>query len=101
MREARLRAGLTQRQLAAAAGLSQASIARIESGKTEPTFAQVDRLVSLCGLELRVGLVPGEGSAWSVARQNLRLRPEARVRQHQAALRFARAGREALARARA
>lgn len=101
VREARLRAGLTQRQLAAAVGSSQATIARIESGATKPTFAKVRRLVEACGLRLEVRLVPAEDSDWSVARANLRLGPDARVRQHLAAMRFARAGREALARARA
>jgi transcriptional regulator with XRE-family HTH domain len=100
VREARRRAGLTQRQLAKLAGLSQATIARIESGATQPTLAQVCRLVEACGLELQVRLVPADNSDWSLAQANLRLDPDARVRQHQAALRFARAGREALARAR-
>jgi transcriptional regulator with XRE-family HTH domain len=97
VREARLRAGLTQRQLAAAAGLSQPTIARIESGATGATLSQVQRLVDACGLELRLGLVPRDDSDWSVAQANLRLDPDARVRQHQAALRFIRAGRAARA----
>jgi transcriptional regulator with XRE-family HTH domain len=101
VREARLRGRLTQRELAGATGLSQPTIARIESGVSEPTFDQVGRLVDACGLRLRVGLVPADDSDWSVARANLRLAPDARVRQHQAAVRFVQAGRAALARARA
>jgi hypothetical protein len=95
VREARLRAGLTQRQLGAAAGVSQPSIARIEAGTTGATVAQVQRLVEACGLELRIWLVARDDSDWSVAQANLRLDPDARVRQHQAALHFIRAGREA------
>ena len=100
LREARLRARLTQRQLAERTGFSQPTIARLESGAIQPSFAQVDRLIRACGLELRVGLVDADDSDWSVAQANLRLSPDARARQHQAALRFARAGRLALTRVR-
>jgi transcriptional regulator with XRE-family HTH domain len=100
VREARLRAGLTQRQLAGATGLSQATVARIESGVIGASFAQVGRLIDACGLEIRVNIVARDDADWSVAQANLRLDPDARVRQHQAALRFARAGRDARARAR-
>ena len=99
--ESRRRAGITQRELADRAGVSQPTIARIESGATQPTFDRVRRLVEACGLELRVALVEADDADWSLARSNLTLSPQARVRQHQAALRFARAGREALTRARA
>jgi transcriptional regulator with XRE-family HTH domain len=101
VREARRRAGLTQRRLAALAGVSQPTIARIESGVTTPSLDEVGRLVELCGLDLRVSIVERDDSDWSVASANLRLNPEIRVGQHQAALRFARAGQEALAHARA
>lgn len=100
VREARLRAGLSQRRLATTVGLSQPTIARIESGRTRASFAQVVGLVRGCGLDLRVALDIADDSDWSVASANLRLDLDARVRQHQAALRFARAGREALAHAR-
>jgi transcriptional regulator with XRE-family HTH domain len=101
VREARLRAGMTQRQLAQAVGLSQATVARMESGAIGASFAQVDRLVRACGLELRVGLMAADDADWSVAQANLRLTPDARVRQNQAAVRFIEDGRRALERARA
>jgi transcriptional regulator with XRE-family HTH domain len=97
--EARRRARLTQRELAHRAGVSQPTIARIESGVVEPSFRRVGELVAHCGFDVRVNLVPTDDSDWSVAQVNLQLSPDARVRQHQAAVRFARAGREALARA--
>lgn len=97
VREARLRAGWSQRRLATASGLSQATIARIESGDTRPTMQQVQRLVEACGLQLCLGLVARDDADWSVAQANLRLDPDARVRQHQTALRFVRAGRAARA----
>jgi hypothetical protein len=101
VREARRRAGLTQRELAERAGLSQATIARIESGATEPSFGQVNNLVAPCGFELRISVVPIDDSDWSLAEANLRLDPASRVQQNQAAVRFIRAAREALASARA
>jgi transcriptional regulator with XRE-family HTH domain len=101
VREARRRAGLTQRRLASAVGVSQPTVARIESGVTEPSLALVARLVDACGLELGISLTGRDDSEWSVASANLRLSHDARVRQHQAALRFASAGRKAASDARA
>ncbi|MGZ5307526.1 MAG: helix-turn-helix domain-containing protein [Actinomycetota bacterium] len=101
VREARLRAGLSQRRLAALVGVSQPTIARIESGATRPSLARVSALVEACGLDLRISIMERDDSDWSVASANLRLDPDGRVRQHQAALRFVRAGREALSGARA
>jgi transcriptional regulator with XRE-family HTH domain len=101
VREARRRAGLTQRELAERVGTTQSAIARIERGATEPAYDRVRRLVAACGLDLIPRIAARDDSDWSVASANLRLSPEARVRQHQAAVRFAREGRKALARVRA
>lgn len=101
VREARRRADLTQRELAARVGTTQSAIARLERGSTEPSYGRIRRLVEACGFDLVPRIAPADDSDWSVASANLRLGPEARVRQHQAAVRFARRGREALARARA
>jgi len=53
LRYARKRAALTQRQLAAKAGIPQESIARIERGKVDPRVGTLDRLLEACefGLE--------------------------------------------------
>jgi transcriptional regulator with XRE-family HTH domain len=99
VREARLRAGLTQQQLAERSGTTQSAIARIERGTTEPSYERVQRLIEACGFELVPRIAASDDSDWSVASTNLRLTYDARVRQHQAALRFARLGREALERA--
>lgn len=101
IREARRRAGLTQRELASRAGTTQSAIARIERGASEPSYARVDSLVRACGFELIPRIARPDDSDWAVASANLRLTPAARVRQHQAALRFARAGRDSLAHVRA
>jgi transcriptional regulator with XRE-family HTH domain len=100
VREARRRAGLTQRELAEHVGTTQSAIARIERGATEPAYDRVRRLVAACGFELIPRIAARDDSDWSVASANLRLSTEARVRQHEAAVRFAREGREAMARAR-
>jgi len=54
---ARRHAGLSQRGLAAATGVSPSTIARIEKGRMEPTLALLSRLVEACGLELRTSVV--------------------------------------------
>lgn len=56
IREARLRAGLTQSELARRMGTTQSAVARWESGTTSPRFDTVVRAVRSCGLELGVSL---------------------------------------------
>lgn len=99
VREARRRAGLTQLQLARRLSTTQSAIARMETGAAEPSFERVLAAVGACGLELHVGIRERETSDWSVAAGNLLLDVDQRVRQHQAALRFIRAGQEAADRA--
>lgn len=77
--EARRRAGLTQRELAERAGTTQSSIARWESGRSEPSFANVIRLLRLCGFVLDVHLElydDGLRDDWSQAQAVLRRTPE-------------------------
>ncbi len=97
IREARRRAELTQAELAHRVGTTQSAIARLEGGRTEPSLARVEQLLRACGLDLNVRLAPADDSDWSVARTNLALDVDARVRQNQTTLRFAREGRSALA----
>jgi transcriptional regulator with XRE-family HTH domain len=52
--DARRRAGLSQRRLAALAGTSQAMVARIEGGRQAPSLATLRRLVRACGANLHV-----------------------------------------------
>lgn len=56
LRDARRRAGLSQRALAARAGTAQSVVARIESGATSPSWATLDRLLAVLGFEVRVDL---------------------------------------------
>jgi transcriptional regulator with XRE-family HTH domain len=98
VREARRRAGLTQAELARRVGTTQSAIARIERGRTEPSLRRVRELVRACGLELLPMLAVLDEANVQLALSNLRLSVDERVRQHQAALRYATAGREAVRR---
>jgi predicted transcriptional regulator len=55
LRQARRRAGLTQRELAHQAGVRQPSVARIESGAVVPRLDTFVRLLRACGEELHAG----------------------------------------------
>jgi transcriptional regulator with XRE-family HTH domain len=99
LREARLRAGLTQAELAARIGTTQSAISRWEGGGARPPLDTLRRLVDACGLELRLELVePNPGEAGQIER-NLSLSPEERLDQLLRALDFIAAGRRALAEA--
>jgi transcriptional regulator with XRE-family HTH domain len=100
IREARRRAGFTQRELAERLGTTQSAIARLERGGAAPSYQRVAEAVRACGMDLVPQLLPADDADWSVASTNLTVGPDARVRRHQAALRFAIAGRKALADAR-
>lgn len=53
---ARLEASLSQRELAERAGVTQSEIARIESGKREPSIPTLQKILAGAGLELRFRL---------------------------------------------
>jgi transcriptional regulator with XRE-family HTH domain len=52
LRDARHAAGLTQAELAARAGTSQATVSAYESGRKDPTVATLGRLLAACGSRL-------------------------------------------------
>ena len=54
VRHARRRAGLTQRELSAKAGIPQETIARIETGRVDPRVGTLDRLLEACEMGLEV-----------------------------------------------
>ncbi len=56
IRQARVSAGLTQRELARRLGTHQPVIARWESGSTRPDFDTVVRAVEACGFDLHTEL---------------------------------------------
>lgn len=89
VREARRRAGLTQRELAERAGTTQSAIARVESGRLSPSFDAVLRLVRLCGLRLDVAMEPYDDSDVAQAEALLRLSVDERVDHVLSAVAFA------------
>ena len=52
--------GLSQRQLAERAGITQPGVARFEAGGMTPTIPVLERLARALGLQLTVALSPGE-----------------------------------------
>jgi HTH-type transcriptional regulator / antitoxin HipB len=52
--------GLSQRQLAERAGMTQPGVARFEAGGTTPTLPLLERLATALGLTLTVTLAPTE-----------------------------------------
>ena len=57
LRDARERAGLSQRELARRAGTSQSVVSRIEAGKTDPGYETLRHLLASAGFLLRSELV--------------------------------------------
>lgn len=80
LRAARAHAGLTQRALAARAGVPQPTIAAIESGRQDPRYGTLARLLRACGQELDLLPHAGDGVDRTQFRTTLRLTPARRLR---------------------
>jgi transcriptional regulator with XRE-family HTH domain len=59
--EARIRAELSQLALSERAGVSRATVSRIESGAVVPRVDTLEKLLVACGWELTGGPRPGTG----------------------------------------
>ncbi|HVA06284.1 MAG TPA: helix-turn-helix transcriptional regulator [Acidimicrobiales bacterium] len=57
---ARLKAGLTQQQLAARLGVTQPVVAAYESGRRQPTVPTLMKMLAATGFDLRLSLAPHE-----------------------------------------
>ena len=57
IREARLKAGLTQTELAMRLGRERAQVARWEISGQEPSFANLRSAVEACGFTLQIAIV--------------------------------------------
>jgi transcriptional regulator with XRE-family HTH domain len=68
IREARLRAGLSQGELSERSGKDRAQIARWERDVVQPSFETLRDLVRSCGFDLELALVPHEADERDVAR---------------------------------
>lgn len=96
IREARLRAGLTQRELAGRAGTTQSSIARWEAGGVRPSLETLASLVRACDLDLRVSLAEADDGSLSQIEGTLSLTPEERLDELVRTVRFIGTGRAAM-----
>lgn len=85
LRQARTKAGLSQRELAALAGVPQSTVGRIESGAISPRAETVERLLRVVGCELGIEPIGEGGVDRSLIRRFLRLEPLERVRYSAAA----------------
>lgn len=79
VKEGRLRAGLTQRQLAERLRTSQPVVARWESGSAEPSFETVRRALRACGFDLSVSIATRDDDHPRLIERHLRLTPEQRL----------------------
>lgn len=83
IREARLRAGLSQGELSERSGKDRAQIARWERDVVQPSFETLRELVRACGFELDLALVPQERDAEAEAtlRESLDQTPQERLQE--------------------
>ena len=79
IREARLRAGLTQHELAERSGRDRSVIARWEQGTVAPSIETLVELVRACGFDLPLELMPHDPADRERLRKTALLSPERRV----------------------
>ena len=77
LRHARKRAGLSQRALAAKAGVPQSYVARVESSRVDPSVSSLSRLLRAC--ETTLEAMPGSGEGVDRTLFTLRLTPAERM----------------------
>jgi hypothetical protein len=79
IREARLRAGLTQTELSELTGRERSVIARWEQGVISPPVDSLMEIIHACGFDLPFTLVPVDESADEELREALLAPPSERV----------------------
>jgi transcriptional regulator with XRE-family HTH domain len=80
LKEARLRAGLTQEQLGRRVGRSQSAIARWETGRVQPSLETLRDLIRACRLELTFHIANYDDSYVPEIERLLDLEPAERIR---------------------
>lgn len=96
LREARLRAGLSQAGLARRAGKPTSVIGRWERNEVKPSLETLRELIRACGLDLRLGLTALDESQDAAIKLSLELTPEERFDRLTAWARFLAEAREGL-----
>jgi transcriptional regulator with XRE-family HTH domain len=79
IRQARLRRGLSQTELAERLGRDRAQIARWEHGVNNPSFETLREVLKTCGFDLSTRLIELDTSADDEIRRRLRLTPQERL----------------------
>ena len=79
IREARLRAGLTQKELSELTGRERSVIARWEQGVISPPLDSLMQIIHACGFDLPMTLLPIDKSADEELREALLETPSERV----------------------
>jgi transcriptional regulator with XRE-family HTH domain len=79
IREARLRARLTQAELSERTGTQRSVIARWEQGAVAPSFDNMLQVIEACGFELPLMLIPRDASLDQRLDKNRLLSPERRA----------------------
>jgi len=79
IREARLREGLTQQELADRSGRERSVIARWEQGAVAPSLEALLEVIQACGFDLPLELAERDHSTDERLQKNARLSPERRV----------------------
>ena len=79
LREARRRAGMTQRAVAARAGVTQPTVARIESGDVHPSLERLLELVRACGFDLDIRVTTLDEDAWTMVERGAAATPDERL----------------------
>lgn len=88
VREARLRAGLTQAELGARLGKAQSVIARWERGEVQPSLETLKAVVRACGLELAFHMSRFDDSNFTIIDEHLKMTPAERFLDLMARVRF-------------
>lgn len=79
LREARLRAGLSQAELGRRTGKAASAIGRWERGEVEPSLETLRRLIRSAGFEVSVALVPADDHDLALIRRCLAKTPAQRL----------------------
>jgi transcriptional regulator with XRE-family HTH domain len=79
IREARLRAGLTQKELSELTGRERSVIARWEQGVISPPIDSLIQIIHACGFDLPLTLLPIDKAADQELREALLETPSERV----------------------
>ncbi|HVC70822.1 MAG TPA: helix-turn-helix transcriptional regulator [Acidimicrobiales bacterium] len=88
IREARLRANLTQADLGERLGKPQSAIARWERGQVQPSLETLREVVRACGLDLTFHLSTFDDSNTTIIDQHLAMTPAQRFTDLLARVRF-------------